>query len=146
MFVIDKTLEIAAPAETVWQVLTDFGAYGLWNPFVSECRCDLRAGGAIEMQVHLAKKPQFQREWIVEVLPGRGFSYRMKPVPLGGMRSFRSHRIEPLDTGRSRYHSHFEIDGWLQPLVLGLFRGGLERGFEGMNQGVKRRAESLWAG
>ena len=62
MFTIDKTLEIEAPAATVWQVLTDFAAYGQWNPFVPECRCELKPGGAIEMQVQLMAKPQFQRE------------------------------------------------------------------------------------
>lgn len=143
MFVLDHTLEIDAPAATVWTVLTDFAAYGQWNPFVSECRCDLRPGGALDMRVHLGKRPQTQREWIADLQPGRGFSYRMKPIPLGALRSFRSHRIEVIDERRSRYHSHFEIDGWLQPLILALFRGGLERGFAGMSEALKQRAESL---
>jgi uncharacterized protein YndB with AHSA1/START domain len=27
-------IEIQAPAERVWAVLTDFGAYHEWNPFI----------------------------------------------------------------------------------------------------------------
>lgn len=144
MFIIDKTLDIAAPADLVWEVITDFARYGEWNPFIRECRCDLKPGGAIEMQVQLTSKPQFQREWIKAVTPGQGFVYNMKPVPLGALRSERSHRIESLGPDRSRYHSHFELDGWLSPLVLSLFKGGMQRGFEGMSNGIRQRAEKLW--
>lgn len=144
MFTIDKTLDIAAPAEVVWEVLTDFGRYHEWNPFVVDCRATLEPGGTIDMQVKLIGKPQFQREWIREVQPGQGFAYSMKPVPLGTLRSLRSHALEPLGKEHCRYRSHFELDGWLRPVVLALFEGALQRGFAGMSEGVRTRAEALW--
>ncbi|HEY0975505.1 MAG TPA: SRPBCC domain-containing protein [Solimonas sp.] len=146
MFTIDRTLEIDAPVETVWAVLTDFSRYGEWNPFVPEARCELRPGGALEMQVKLRGeqgKSQFQREWVNAVTPGRSFSYSMKPVPLGTLRSLRVQTLHPLDDGRTRYVSHFEIDGWLQPLVARSFGAGMRSGFEGMALGLKRQAEAL---
>jgi uncharacterized protein YndB with AHSA1/START domain len=145
VFVIDQSLEIEAPAETLWSVLTDFPAYGEWNPFVPDCRCDLRPGGAIDMHVRLGRKPQWQREWILEVRPGQSFSYRMKPLPMGLLRSLRVHRIEAMSPGRCRYESHFEIAGFLQPLVTGLLGGKLQRGFAEMAAGLKRHTESKWA-
>lgn len=143
MFTIDRTLDIDAPADVVWNVLTDFSRYGEWNPFVPEATCDLRPGGAIEMQVKLREKPQFQREWVNSVGPGQTFSYRMKPVPLGALRSERVQTLEALPGGRTRYISHFEIAGWLQPLVTGIFGDGMRKGFEGMALGLKRQAESV---
>jgi uncharacterized protein YndB with AHSA1/START domain len=143
LFQIDKTIDISAPPEAVWKVLTDFAAYKQWNPFVVQARCDLKPGGAIDMQVKLKDKPQHQVEQIVAVQPGKGFSYRMKPMPLGALKSFRSHKIEGAAPGRSRYTSHFEIEGWLVPLVLKMFREGLEKGFAGMTDAVGRRAEQL---
>jgi uncharacterized protein YndB with AHSA1/START domain len=142
MFTIDRTLEIDAPADVVWAVLTDFSRYGEWNPFVPEARCDLRPGGAIEMQVRLREKPQFQREWVNSVGPGQTFSYSMKPVPLGALRSERIQTVEALADGRTRYTSHFEIAGWLQPLITGIFGDGMRKGFEGMALGLKQRAEA----
>ena len=142
-FVIDKTLEIDAPAEVVWNVITDLPRYREWNPFVVDAKSTLKPGDPIDMQVKLRDKPQFQSEVITEFNPGKGFAYRMKPMPLGALRSLRSHAVEPLGPGRSRYVSHFEIDGWLQFLVLALFREALQRGFEGMSQGIKARAEQL---
>lgn len=144
MFTIDRTLDIDAPADVVWHVLTDFARYGEWNPFVPEATCDLRPGGAIEMQVNLRDgKTQFQREWVNSVTPGKTFSYSMKPVPLGALRSERVQTVEPLGDGRTRYTSHFEIAGWLQPLVTGLFGDGMRKGFEGMALRLKQRAETL---
>ena len=43
-FIIDETVYIDAPAEVVWQVLTDLPSYGEWNPFVSRCESTLVPG------------------------------------------------------------------------------------------------------
>ncbi|MBF6170735.1 SRPBCC domain-containing protein [Nocardia blacklockiae] len=143
-FTIDDTVDIDAPAEVVWKVLTDFAAYGEWNPFVADCRTTLEPGAPIDMRVRLVgAKPMHQREWIRTHTPGTEFSYSMKPVPLGALHSLRSHTLTPLPDGRCRYASHFEIGGWLRPLVTGLLGGALRRGFGGMTAGVKERAERI---
>lgn len=146
VFQIDRTIDVSASPEVVWKVLTDFPKYREWNPFVVDARCSLKPGAAIEMQVKLKDKPQRQVEQIVGVEPGKGFSYRMHPMPLGALKSFRSHRIEPSAPGRCRYTSHFEIEGWLVPVVLAMFKAGLERGFAGMTEAIGARAERLAAG
>ncbi|PXX64211.1 uncharacterized protein YndB with AHSA1/START domain [Nocardia tenerifensis] len=145
-FVIDVTVDIDAPAELVWQVITDFDRYGEWNPFVSECRSSLVPGEPIDMLVHLGSRPRRQREYIRSHTPGRELSYAMKPVPFGALHSLRSHTVTPLDDDRTRYESHFELDGWLHPLVVALLGKHLRRGFAGMTAGVEERAESLRAG
>jgi len=143
-FVIDATLDIEAPAELVWSVITDFPRYGEWNPFLPGCSSTLKPGDPIDLQVRLfASGPRPQREWILSHTPGREFSYRMKPAPLGALCSRRSHNVTALGPGRCRYESHFELAGWLQPLVRGLLGSKLEQGFAGMTAGIKKRAESL---
>lgn len=145
-FVIEHNLEVNAPAETVWEVITDFPRYGEWNPFVVACETTLKPGEPIDMQVKLLGRPQHQQEIILDCEPGRGFSYRMKPVPPGALSSRRYHRIEALDGNRSRYHSRFELHGWLAPVVQGLLGGRLRTGFSGMSHGIRDRAEALAAG
>ncbi|RDI51085.1 SRPBCC domain-containing protein [Nocardia mexicana] len=143
-FVIDDSVDIDAPAEVVWKVLTDFPAYGEWNPFVPGCSTTLEPGAPIDMRVRLVgPRPKAQREWIRSHTPGTEFSYAMKPIPLGALHSLRSHTLTPLDTGRCRYTSHFEIAGWLQPLVTGLMGSALRRGFGDMTTAVKQRAQQL---
>ena len=33
---VERSVDIAAPAEQVWSVLTDFAAHPEWNPFMRE--------------------------------------------------------------------------------------------------------------
>ncbi|MET9326330.1 SRPBCC domain-containing protein [Tsukamurella sp. NPDC003166] len=143
-FVIDHTREIAAPPALVWQALTDFDAYPQWNPFAVAATCDLRPGGAIVMRVALRPpKLMTQKEFIVSVDEGRGFSYAMKPAPGGLLRSIREQGIVDLGDGRSRYTSHFQLDGPLSPVVGAVLGGNLRRGFTGNVDGLVRRAEEL---
>lgn len=146
-FTIDRVLEIDAPAEIVWRVLTDFPRYGEWNPMAPQVACDLRPGGAIDMTVRLrGDKPRRQREWINSVGPGHTFSYSMKPIPAGALASERVQRVEEIDASRSRYVSHFEIRGWLRPVVIALYGAAMRRGFEAAALGLKRQAEAERAG
>ncbi|MDD3764545.1 MAG: SRPBCC domain-containing protein [Nevskiales bacterium] len=144
-FIIDRTLEIDAPAAIVWEVISDLPRYREWNPFCLECSSTLRPGDPIDMKVQLLARPQRQREWMLECDEGTGFAYRMKPVPAGALSSRRSHAIEAIGPGRARYHSHFELKGWLMPLVRGLLGRKLEAGFGNMSAAVKQRAELLWS-
>ncbi|MFI5718153.1 SRPBCC family protein [Nocardia sp. NPDC051750] len=142
MLVVDDVVEVDAPAEVVWSVLTDFDRYGDWNPFISRCRAELTVGAPIDMRVQqLAPRPIPMREWIHSVTPGREFGYSMKPIPFGALRSNRRHTLTPLTGDRTRYESHFELAGWLAPLVGLLFGRGFRRGFPGMTTAVEREAE-----
>jgi hypothetical protein len=144
-FTIMKTLDIGAPPEIVWEVLTDFPKYGEWNPFVVEAKCSLKPGEAMDMKVVLMGFPQRQVEWMRECHPGQDFSYAMKPFPLGGLSSRRGHVLEPAGAGRTRYTSQFELQGWMMPLVRGLMGARIEIGMRGMWEALQRRSEELWA-
>ncbi len=140
---IDHDFIINAPASVVWDVLTDTASYGQWNPFVLECQAELRPGGPINMKVLLGSSIQKANEVIDTVNEGRGFSYRMKPPPLGALRSYRIHDIEPTGDNACRYTSHFELQGWLSPLVGLLMESKMQQGFDGMSDALKERAEAL---
>lgn len=143
MFVIDKTVEINAPAEVVWEVITDFASYSEWNPFIVECKSTLKPGDPIDLKVKLFSFAQPQREWVKEFVPGRRFAYTMKAVPLGTLSSQRSHDLMPAGD-KTRYQSYFHLDGWLMPVVRAIMGSRIARGFEGMTNGIKTRSEHLW--
>lgn len=144
---ITQTLDVAAPAATVWGVVTDFSRYPEWNPFVIACRSSLEPGSPITMRVRvLPFVAQPQRETIFEHVPGRRLRYGIGPLPLGALASDRSHAVEAAGDARSRYVSRFELRGWLAPVVATLFGRRLAHGFAAMSAAIKTRAEALHAG
>src|SRR5580704_15545566 len=44
-------IDIAAPAEAVWAVLTDFAAFPQWNPFIQEASGERKIGGRLRIRV-----------------------------------------------------------------------------------------------
>lgn len=139
---IQYSHEINASPEQVWAVLADLDAYPQWNTFVEQCQSTLKVGDPILMRVRvLPFMAQPQKEFIFEHEPGRLLSYGIKPAPLGAMKSYRSHTIEPLADGRTRYESNFELSGWFSPVVGLLLARFLRDGFRRMSQGIKDEAE-----
>jgi hypothetical protein len=140
---IDHTLDIAAPAATVWSVITDLDRYPEWNPFVIACRSTLEPGSPIAMRVRVFPGfAQRQTETIVDHVPGRFLSYGVGPLPLGMLTSRRSHEVTVLDPDSARYESRFELTGWLEPVVRTLLGRRLDAGFTAMTAAIKARAES----
>jgi len=139
--VIEHRIEVAAPAERVWAVVCDLDRYPDWNPFVVACRSSLVVGEPIDMRVRLfGRFAQPQREQILEHVPGRRLCYGLPARPLGALASRRCHEVEPAGM-RSLYRSHFELDGWLAPLVRVLLGTRLAAGFDAMSAALCARAE-----
>lgn len=140
---ITQTLEVAAPATTVWSVITDLPRYPEWNPFVVACRSTLEPGTTIAMRVRVFPRfAQPQSEQIFEHVPGRCLSYGIPMRPFGSLASRRSHDVVEIAPERARYVSRFELSGWLAPLVSVLLGARLAKGFGAMSAAIKARAEA----
>ena len=143
---LDDVVEIEAPAARVWEVVSDLAGYREWNPFVVDARSTLVPGEPIFMKVRVfpgITQPQWEK--VFDCDPDRGFSYGLT-LPLGALASRRSHEIVATGDHTTRYVSHFEISGWLSPLVK-LFTGrALRAGFSNMTRAVKQRAEERRGG
>jgi hypothetical protein len=143
-FIIEEVADIAAPVQVVWQVITDLPAYGEWNRFVVSCRSSLVGRQPIDMRVVLfGSLAQPQSEVVFENSPGERLCYGLHGDALGALRSRRCHHLQAIAPERTSYRSHFELSGWLSPVVRGLLGRRLERGFHLMTSGIQHRAEEL---
>jgi len=143
-FEIRNAVDIDAPADVVWRVLIDFSSYGEWNPFQVECSTTLVPGEPIDMLVQLGDgDPTPQSEVIVAVDPGRSFSYRMKPAPLGLLRSLRTVRVVDAGEGRSRFESEFTMSGLASGLLKAKMGRDLGERFASVAAALGPRAETL---
>jgi uncharacterized protein YndB with AHSA1/START domain len=146
-FTIEHNLEIDAPIATVWAVITDMADYSEWNPFVESCRSTLVVGEPIDMRVRMFEGfAQSQREFIQEHVPGQRLCYGLAPMPLGALASRRCHEVTSIASDRTHYRSHFELSGWLAPVVRALLGRRLEHGFQSMSEAIGERAKFLATG
>ena len=142
--VLEHTLQIAAPAALVWEVVTDLARYPEWNPFVVACASDLREGSPIAMRVRLLPGPALsQRERIFEHVPGERLCYGLDGAFLGGVSSRRCHVVVSEGAAQTRYESRFALGGRLAPFVRALLGRRLAHGFAAMTEALGRRAETL---
>ena len=140
---IDARIEIDAPSERVWRVLTDFERYPEWNPFVPHVEARLEMGAAVRMRVNLVGSFELpQTEFITTLDPGRRICWTMNWLPAWLLCATRCQWLEPLSTG-TRYVSTDTLTGLLAPLVVRVFGASMQRGFERTCRALKSRAETL---
>lgn len=136
-------VEIEAPAEQVWLVLTDFDAYGGWNTFTPKASGRLEVGAPIALEVILGGRSSRQVEHIREIQAPSLLAWGMAWA--GGLivRGERRQTVTPLGEGTSRYVTEDTISGLAEPMVRLLYGRHLEAGFRAMAEGLKTHAEAL---
>ncbi len=140
---IHGEIEINAPAEQVWLLLTDFPTFPRWNPFIREASGDLRPGAKLTIRLRIGKRLVTFRPTVTKVEPGRELRWLARlPLP----RLFdveRSFAIEPHGEGRVRFIQHEDCTGLLTPLILGFgdTAGEIRRGYDRFGLAVKALAE-----
>ena len=136
-----REIEIDAPPERVWAVVTDFAAYPEWNPFIRRISGELRIGARLEVRIEppggraMTFKPTVQA-----VEANRELRWLGRLLVPGIFDGEHSHRIEPLEHGRSRFIESERFSG----VLVGLFKRTLQKtetGFGQMNDALKVRAE-----
>jgi hypothetical protein len=136
-------VEIDAPPDRVWTVVTDFDRYHEWNPFM---RVAGRASENARLTVELfppGARPVRFRPRVTRVVTHRELRW-LGHLWTGGLFDG-EHRfdLEPLDGGARTLLTHAEsISGVLAPAFWLVVGNATERGFEAMNTALKHRVES----
>ena len=135
-------IEIAAPKEKVWNVLTDFGAYPQWNPFIKSISGEARTGAKLDVHLQppgargITLHPQ-----VVSAIPGQELKW-LGHLLLPGIFDGEHHlviREKTADTVTFVQEEAFK--GVLVPFT-GKMLGKTQQGFVQMNEALKDRAEA----
>lgn len=132
------TVDIAAPPERVWQVMTDIDHWHEWTDSVSSIK-RLNNGPFAVGTLLLMKQPKFPPAlWrITEIVAGKSFSWT-STAP--GMKVLASHRIEPTIIG-SRASLTLDYDGIIGGVFARMTSGITERYIAIEAAGLKKRSE-----
>lgn len=139
-------IEIQAPAERVWQILTDLASFPQWNPFIRRASGTIKTGERLEVSIQpVGGRGMTFRPTVLNADPGRELRWLGRlliPDLFDGEHCF---TIEALDSNRVRFTQREVFTGLLVPLFARSLDSGTQRGFEAMNQALKARAEGASA-
>ena len=139
---LHAAIDIDAPAERVWQVVSDFGEYADWNPFIVRAAGEPRVGARLDITIAApGMKPVSFRPRVLDVEPGRLIRWKGEFKLPGLFDGRHALIVDALDGGRSRFTTHEDVTGLLLPFA-GKVMTASQRGFELMAQALKERAEA----
>ena len=136
----ETSIEIDAPAATVWDVYTDVEGWPSWTASVTDVTALDEPGLAVGRRFAISQ-PRFPRlVWeVTSVEPGRGWEWRQRSV---GGTTVAHHRIEPIGEGRARVTQGVDQRGPVG-VVVGLLVRRLSRRYLAMeSEGLKGAAEA----
>ncbi len=142
MAVYRTSFAIDAPAERVWEVLTDFDRWPEWNPSIPAIAGEPRVGSTLALTLAMPGRPSAKvKAKLTEVVPGRRLIWDGN---LGTDRLFAGHReflIEPQSDDDVLFTHVEDVSGVLFPLFRVVMGDAIRRHHEGLNDAVKERAE-----
>jgi hypothetical protein len=139
MKTMSATIQIHAPPEAVWAVLTDLGRYPEWNPLFREASGQVAAGSRITLwSVHPANgRLMTVRPKITVADPGVELTWTSSlPGIISGEHRF---TLTPAGGG-TRLEQSEAFHGLLAAFPLKTFTRA-EASFQGLNEALKKRAE-----
>lgn len=133
------TVDIAAPSEQVWEVLSHVERWPDWTPTVTLVRRlddgPLRMGS----RVRISQPRLPETEYVVtEFTAGRSFTW-VATVP--GVLTTARHVSEPLPGGGTRVLLSVSQGGWLGAVMGRFYRGLTDRYLANEANGLKARCE-----
>ena len=137
----EQSIDIDAPQQRVWDVLTDLEAWPQRIETVDVVELVTPAPLGVGSRVRLKQPRLPEGIWEVTVWDAPSFfEYRQQST---GVTSVAGHRVEALGDGRSRLALNLEMRGPLVAVVALFFKGLTNRYMTLEAQGMKRAAESV---
>lgn len=144
MHEIETSLDINAPRERVWDVLTSFRMWDEWNPVITRMRAVLSPGTPVSFVIAAGGHELKIKAEMIKVEHGRELRWKGPPSWLVGrvLRGEHYLMVAPAGVGKSRIVHGERFEGIALPVLWSKLRSDLEVAYAAMNRALKARAES----
>ena len=140
-------IEIAAPAQKVWGIVTDLERYPEWNTFTPRMSAKkIVVGEEFDLDCQMTEKQLLKNEHEVflayepEKFKVCWGTSRTKGRP--GIKSFRWQICQPVDDRRTRFTNYEQFHGPLSCIVHLLYARKMRAAFAVYCQALKKQAEA----
>ncbi len=135
-------IEIQAPAERIWRLLTDFASFPQWNPFIRRASGEPTVGARLKVYIQPSGASGMTfRPIVLKSEPGRELRWLGRFLIPGLFDGEHIFVIEPLEANRVRFVQREVFTGLLVPFLTHGLDTDTRRGFEEMNRSLKAQAE-----
>lgn len=140
---LTTTQDIAAPATTVWQVLTALAAYPRWNPMIRAAEGDVQRGGALHLLLRLPDEaPPYRLE--ARVLRARSpytLCWRAHWGWWGGLHGTQCFALQEISPGLVRVQHRMRLIGLRVPFMRNRLTRDVGIAMAAMNRALRIRCE-----
>ncbi len=136
-------IDIKAPPDEVWAVLTDFAAYPEWNPFLRELRGEAVEGCSLSLCIR--SKRGDERQFWARILKFRAPAHLCWQAELigGGLLRGECGFALQVCNGGTRVDQVVRFSGPLAALVRGNMAQEVHASAEAMGQALRARVEEV---
>ncbi|HZZ31202.1 MAG TPA: SRPBCC domain-containing protein [Phenylobacterium sp.] len=141
---IEHRVGVQAPAEVIWEVLSDLKSWGEWCKLYPKAAGEIHIGSTLDLTLALPGRPQEEiHPTVLEWVPNEQLHWRL--TMLGGLvKTTRYFEIETLAEASCIVSNGELIAGLMGPSVGKRMGRTIYRAFVEMNDELKARAELLW--
>jgi len=142
---VEHRIGVQAPAEIVWEVVSEFETWTHWNPLYRKAEGQMKIGTALVLEQHLPGEPPRVIQPIVQDwVPYEQLHWRSSRMG-GFVTAIRYLEIESMGPANSTFSNGELFMGMLLRLVSRDERRKLRAAFEAMGEAVRDRAEAIWS-
>ena len=138
-----ERIQINAPIDLVWGILTEIGKYGEWNPFTPEIQTDFKIGSPARLRVRMGPMRMRITETVCAVEKPRLIAWTKTFGARWFLVATRRQILEPVDEASCTYYNADQLTGLFAPVVWLLNGSYMRRGFDDVADGLKRYAEAM---
>jgi hypothetical protein len=141
---IEHRVGVQAPAEVVWDVVSDLESWAQWCALYPEAGGEIRIGSVLDITLALpGQAPQQIRPTVLEWVPNEQLHWKLSTM--GGLvKTIRYFEIETLAEASCIVSNGEYLGGLMGPRVGKRMARTIYRAFAEMNDALKARAEALW--
>ena len=131
---------INAPAEKVWNILTDFEKFPEWNAFILSIEGEQKVGAQLTVGLKNGNSTSVFKPKLVVYEKNKAFEWKGR-LPVGMFNGHHQFKIEKLSDTQVKFVHKEDFSGWLSGLIMKMIGEQTRHGFEAMNEALKNRAE-----
>ena len=134
-------ITINAPAEKVWNILTNFEKFGEWNPFILSIEGKQEIGAQLKVVLKNGNGTSVFKPKVLILEKNKAFEW-LGSLPIPGLFNGQHHfKLEKISEHQINFIHGEQFSGLLAGIIMKQIGEATQQSFMAMNKALKERAE-----